>query len=295
MRSPQAGWQLKRPRVDQQLLFRLAGQLTDRDRLLLRLLGEHQVLTTRQITDVAFTAHRRCETRLRQLYLLRAVDRFRPLRAVGSAPFHWVLDQAGAAVLAAEQPEPRTAGPRRPSAGWSWHRPASLALAGNPHLSHLVGSNGVFTGLLRAARGQPDRRLERWWSARRCATEWGEVVRPDGYGRWEEGGAEVEFLLEYDRGTERLHRLAGKLSGYAELLAAAGEPVPVLFVFLRAAREAEARQVLTLAARRLGVPVATAVLTPGVCPADPVWLTTSSGTRRPLIDLAARQVFGEQR
>ncbi len=293
--SPSAGGQVTRPRVDQQLLVRLAGQLTDRDRLLLRLLDEHQVLTTPQITDVAFTGHRRCETRLRQLYLLRAVDRFRPLKAAGSAPFHWVLDQAGAAVLAADHGETSTGDRSGPPTRSTRLRACSLALASNPHLSHLVGSNSMFTGLLKSARSQPDCCLDQWWSAQRCAAEWGEVVRPDGYGRWRQRGAEVEFLLEYDQGTERLHRLTGKLPGYAELLAAAGEPIPVLFVFLRAAREAEARRVLVPAARRPGIPVATTVLTTGVCAADPVWLTTAGGTRRPLIDLAASRVDGDRR
>src|ERR1019366_3607199 len=55
-----------------------------------------------------------------------------------------------------------------------------------------------------------------------CAREWGEVVRPDGYGIWTEADISIPFLLEYDNGTERLERLAGKLDGYARLAAAAG-------------------------------------------------------------------------
>lgn len=43
------------------------------------------------------------------------------------------------------------------------------------------------------------------------------IVRPDGYGRWHQDGREVDFFLEYDRGTEPLDRLAAKLAGYRKL------------------------------------------------------------------------------
>src|SRR6266536_174698 len=46
-----------RPRLTLELLTRLAGRLTPRDRWLLRMLHEHRVLTTVQITQLAFGAH----------------------------------------------------------------------------------------------------------------------------------------------------------------------------------------------------------------------------------------------
>ena len=48
------------------------------------------------------TASRAATARLRTLWELRAIDRFRPLVTSGSAPLHVVLDTAGADVLAAE-------------------------------------------------------------------------------------------------------------------------------------------------------------------------------------------------
>ena len=51
--------------------------------------------------------------------------------------------------------------------------------------------------------------LDQWWSERRCAREWGEVVRPDGYGIWTETDTSLPFLLEYDNGSKHLERLAG--------------------------------------------------------------------------------------
>lgn len=280
MNPPLARPGVVRPRVDDQLLLSLASTLTDRDRLLIRTLAEHRVLTTWQVADLVVSGQRRTELRLAQLYQRRVLDRFRPLTKTGSAPFHWVLDEAGAAVLGAER------GVTIDKLGW--RRDKALALRDNQRLDHLVGVNGLFTGLVRTARTQPGCELAVWWSERRCAAEWGEIVRPDGYGVWVQAGRQVPFLLEYDRGTERLNRLAGKLPGYAELLGAAGRPTPVLFAFLTPGREAHARQVLAPAARTLAVPVATAVLAARSSAADPVWLPLhDTCPRQGLSDLAA--------
>ncbi|MGH3849225.1 MAG: replication-relaxation family protein [Pseudonocardiaceae bacterium] len=37
-----------------------------------------------------------------------------------------------------------------------------------------------------------------WWSEQRCAAEWREFVRPDGFGRWAEDDTEVAFFVEFD-------------------------------------------------------------------------------------------------
>jgi hypothetical protein len=127
--------------------------------------------------------------------------------------------------------------------------------------------------------------LEQWWSERRCSREWGEVVRPDGYGVWVDHDVRVPFLLEYDNGTETLERLAAKLPGYAELAAAAGHPNWVLFTFPSLRREREARRVLT----HRQVPVATAALSPDDAPDAAHWLPVgSSGTRLGLAQLVGR-------
>jgi hypothetical protein len=58
-------------------LYQLAGQITERDRLVCRLLYEHRVLTTRQIADVGFGSLRKAQQRLALLHGLEVVDRFR--------------------------------------------------------------------------------------------------------------------------------------------------------------------------------------------------------------------------
>jgi len=140
-----------------------------------------------------------------------------------------------------------------------WRRGLVHDLPASQRLAHVVGVNGFFTALVRSVRTRPGCQLEQWRSERRCGREWGELVRPDGYGIWVEHDVWLPFLLEHDNGTERLARLAGKLDGYGELALAAGHPNWVLFTFPTARREVDARRVLA----HHSVPVATATRDPG--------------------------------
>ena len=217
-------------------LLAVLGRITERDRQLCRLLEDHRVLTTAQVADVGFSGERRARTRLSELYALDVLERFRPRTGANLASYHWVLGPLGTALVAAE------AGVD--VAELDWRRGLVHDLAASQRLAHLVGVNGFFTALLRSARTRSDCRLEEWWSERRCGREWGEVVRPDGYGVWCDYGVSTPFLLEHDNGTERLARLANKLEGYAKLAVAAGHPNWVLFTFPTPRRELEARRVL---------------------------------------------------
>jgi hypothetical protein len=256
------------------------GRLTERDRQLCRLLDDHRVLTTAQVADVGFTGERRARMRLSELYALDIVDRFRPQAWGKPAPYHWVLGPLGAALVAAET--------GADLADLSWRRSLAHDLAASQRLAHLVGTNGLFTALLRAGRSRPGCALTEWWSERRCAREWGEVVRPDGYGIWTEHGTNLPFLVEYDNGTERLDRLAAKLTGYVRLAEAAGHPNWILFTFPGPRREAEARRVLA----HPDVPVATTARTPSAAPDGAIWLpVASTGGRIRLAELATL-VFG---
>ena len=79
--QPRAGGRLAR---GPQLAAALAARLTARDRWLLRMLCEHRVLTTAQVTQLAFGTARAATARMTTLYQYRAVDRFRPLAPAGS-------------------------------------------------------------------------------------------------------------------------------------------------------------------------------------------------------------------
>jgi hypothetical protein len=275
-----------------ELAAALAARLTARDRWLLRMLHEHRVLTTTHIAELAFGTTRAATARMAVLYTYRAVDRFRPLARSGSAPLHFILDDAGAAVLAAED--------ATTPAALGYRRDRAVAIALSPRLGHTTGANGFFTALAAAARasiGQHE--LACWWSERRCAAIWGDLARPDGYGRWREQPpghppATADFFLEYDTGTEDLPRLIAKLAGYRDLAARTGIATPVLFWLPSTRREAALRARLAgppphrtrdaaSASDIPGVPVATA--TPGTeGPAGAAWLR--AGTAGPRLRLA---------
>jgi hypothetical protein len=276
----------RRGSVAEQLAV-LAGRLTDRDRAIVRLVGEHRVFTTYQLAEVYFHSVDRAEHRLRELTQAHVLARFRPhtRHGEGSAPYHYVLGPLGAAVLAAEQGgEARRLGYRLDKA---------LAIAHSQRLAHLVGVNGFFTALAASARQQRSQgasaaTLAVWWSERRCADRWGRLVRPDGYGRWQEHGRQVDFFLEYDRGTEPLDRLTAKLAAYGELADATEIPTPVLLWLPSLGREVSVRQAVAGETQWGRAPflVATASPTLGLGPAEQAWLPLGQTCpRRRLIEL----------
>lgn len=273
----------------------LAWRLTPRDRWIIRMLHEHRVLTAHQITALAFPSFRSGRMRLRELFQWGVVDRFQPFITAGTAPMHYVLAPAGAAVLAAED------GLDVKEIGYRHDR--AFGVAHSLRLAHTVGVNEWFAALVdRARHNDVGERaaLGAWWSEARCARHFGDLIKPDAYGRWASRGTEIEFFLEYDFGTEVLAKLAGKLAGYAALSDATGITTPVLVWLPTSRREATARRLLHKAWRELDdprtVPVATAaaeLLNPEAAhpsPADAVWLpldTTvggvgASGSRREL-------------
>jgi hypothetical protein len=232
----------------------LAGHLTDRDRWLCRMLFEHHVLTSTQIVDIAFSGRRSANLRLRSLYQWGVVHRFQPHRDHGSHPMHYVLDTAGAVALAREDGiDPKEL---------RYKREREIGRAFSMQLAHTVGCNELFTTLIRRAR-QPGASgtLTAWWSAARCGRHWGDIVTPDGYGRWREAGREIEWFVEFDFGTEQLSRLAGKLVRYERLAETTGITTPVLIWLPSAQREANARRALADALHALDLPARVPVAT----------------------------------
>jgi hypothetical protein len=239
-------------------------RLQPRDRILLRLLADHLVLTTGQICSALFASTRMGQHRLRQLHHLELVDRFtrpRDRRHGGSAPWHWTLGRLGYDLHAAAQQQPTT------SARSARTRLAHLAES--PTLDHLLGVNQFFTDLLAHARTHPDTALLRWWPERHAAARF-PGVHPDGHGLWQTGATITGFWLEYDTGSEDLPRLVQKLAGYEQLARKGGPTYPVLFWLHSRSREANLHQRLAGAASRC--PVLTATRDPGPPhPAGPVW------------------------
>jgi hypothetical protein len=298
----QSGPSGRRRAVTADLVGELAGRLTGRDRWVLAVLAEHRVLTTAQLAALGFAGTRQAERRLAQLWAWRCVDRFRPyLRlGAGSAPYHWVLDDAGAAVLAAAH---GIAGREL-----GYQRGAALAIAHSQRLDHPVGTNTVLTALATATStgtgtttggagtaggaAPTGTGLVVWWGERRCAAAWGDLVRPDAAAVWRSpGGRQLAFAVEYDTGSEPLARVAGKLADYADLAAALGQQLPVLFALPSTAREAALHQMLDPTALRPaggGLLVATAAADHAAAvggPAGRVWRPAAPQRRAARVSL----------
>jgi hypothetical protein len=217
------------------------------------------VLTSTQIVQLGFGNPRTANLRLAKLYQWRVIDRFQPYAQHGAAPMHYVLDLAGAHILAAAW------GLSPGDLGYRHDR--ALGIGHSLHLAHTVAASGIYTALVAIARhsgqhsphsGAAMRQVTVWWSESRCARYFGTHVRPDGYGRWHEAGpsgsSDIEFFLEYDFGTEPLTKVAGKLADYHRLAHATGLTTPVLFWFPSHEREDNARTVLATALADLDAP-----------------------------------------
>jgi len=202
----------RRGRAGAAAIAALAGRLTERDQRVALACYEHRVLTTEQLRRLYFSAPRRTRRRLALLYELRVLDRFRPARqpGQGSAQHHWILDEAGAHVVAAQLGVER--------AELRFRHQAALGIFGSQKLDHQLEVNEFFTRLTEDARQAGGRLLE-WWGERRSLAALEGKVAPDGYGKLLlPGRRPVSFLLELDRGSEDHSRLRQKARRYDKAL-----------------------------------------------------------------------------
>ena len=202
----------RRGRAGAAAIAALAGRLTERDQRVALACYEHRVLTTEQLRRLYFSAPRRARRRLALLYELRVLDRFRPARqpGQGSAQHHWILDEAGAHVVAARLGVER--------AELRFRHQAALGIFGSQKLDHQLEVNEFFSLLAEDAR-QAGGRLHEWWGERRCLAALEGRVAPDGYGKLLlPGRRPVSFLLELDRGSEDHSRLRQKARRYDKAL-----------------------------------------------------------------------------
>ncbi|WP_328468844.1 replication-relaxation family protein [Actinoplanes sp. NBC_00393] len=271
-------------------LLAIYPHITRRDRHLLQLLDDHQVLTTGQIHRVLFRARRTCQLRLNELAALDLLERFRFFRdGGGTQPWHWTLGYNGQRFQAAahQRPEPTLRASRQ----------TVQRLSANPRLNHLILTNEFFVRLTEHTRRHPEARLDRWWSET-TATRQYRVITPDGHGLWSIADTTVGFFLEADTGTEPLSRVMAKLDKYAKLTNQGGPRYPVLFWVGSESREDHLHR--HLRARRSAVPVATA--THDSDPAETVWLPGGATSRIRLFQLpsdhgqpvAGNPTFGDE-
>lgn len=211
-------------------MYELARHLTERDRVIALTLYQQRILTTGQLQRLFFSSRRRAQDRLLFLYRNRVVDRFYPpLRfGQGKAAAHWLLDEAGAILVAARL------GVDRKRLGWQrrddW--------ASHPQLAHQLETNRFVTDLIAATLATADHGVAVWWSSAGAAGRVNDQAMrrrlvPDTGFLLSTSAGPVECLLEWDRGTETTARLTEKLVLYRTAesrLSHRRKPCSVLFV-----------------------------------------------------------------
>jgi Replication-relaxation len=195
-------------RVGTDRVFELARHLTWRDREIALCLYDHQVLGTSQLQLLFFSSKRRCQDRLLFLYRHRVLDRFYPPGPFGAGKpqAHWLLDEAGAILVAASLGvEPKQLGWARRE-DWASHR----------QLAHRLETNQFVCELIAATLPDPRVGVTAWESSRRAAARLAshKFLRPDAGFILDVPAGPVECLLEWDRATETQACLAEKIENY---------------------------------------------------------------------------------
>ncbi len=235
-----------RSRITPSDVFASANSLTDRDRKILLDLYRHRVFTLHQLSELHFPHPRKARKRLLELYERGLLQRFRPWREQGSAPFHYVLGELGLHIVAGNHDLDLKRIKQRIT--------ADQKLAHSAKLPHLLEVHDFFIALISRCRQTPGHRVVRWWSEKRCTLEWSDygvpTVRPDGHGIVRGPSESCSFILELDRGTERGDRLTDKSKKYAWMARRNRSPKgeggrpdidAVLYAFPSARRELSAR------------------------------------------------------
>ncbi len=189
-------------------LVSLGSRLTDRDRQIAVDCYDHHVLTTEQILRLHFDGKRTANARLDILYQLRVLDRFRPSVPMGegTAPYHWVLDEAGAHIVAACRDIERRQ--------LRWRHTDAMGVAYSDKLRHHIEINEFFSLLALEAEIEHGRLAE--WYGERTTHRLFKGIAPDGYGVITmPGRPPAHVLLELDRATEPSKRLRQKAVRYA--------------------------------------------------------------------------------
>ena len=258
-----------RLRIGRSEIMNMARWVTGRDREICHHIFDHSLLTATQIKRLHFTSLRVAEKRLKKLYERRVLDRFQPHVPRGSAPYHYILDELGMRIVAADRGLDIKLIRQRLQ--------ADLDIPARSHLHHQLEVNEFFVTLIKACRdSQGEFEVRRWWSEKRCKETWKGIVSPDGLGELSWSDSSCTFLLELDRGTERGDRLAEKLAYYRRFAAMRLGPHALLFLFPSYERELHARRSLEPIE---GLVVATSHHSVyDEDPLGPVWLSVDIGT-----------------
>ena len=209
-------------------LIEQALPLPERDLALLEALYEHRFLTGRQIRTLFFHQHPDPRTRalvptrtprvmqrrtalLRQQGLLHRRVRYRSDGSRDADPYY-CLSRAGAQLVAWRRDLPAAEVRAR----------AGDALAGPLFVAHSLACAELACVLVNAARTHDGHACEPgWWRGERSSRHSFRfrgrtlTICPDGYTRYQAGRQQHHLLVEVDRATSTLTRLAAKLDRYS--------------------------------------------------------------------------------
>lgn len=171
----------------------------------------------------------------------------------GSSPYHWILDEAGAHVVAAQYGIERRE--------LKWRHTTALALADSPKLHHHIEINEFFAQLAHEASASGGA-LAEWYGERTIHGLLGGLVWPDGYGVLAlPERAPIHLLLELDRATEPAAQLRDKATRYAKAIPRSTLARHRPIVILAVPNSARA-QVAIAAVTGTGAPIAVAAWNP---------------------------------
>ncbi|WP_133884182.1 replication-relaxation family protein [Glycomyces sp. NRRL B-16210] len=178
----------------------LTGRLTDRDFEIIHTLAKRKIMTAGMLEAVFFSSAHSAAARLLTLHEMGILARW---RSPSSRAYRYVLDWRGQCVQAMrtdEKPPTKQAGTYK-----------AQQMFMSTQRAHTEAVNAFFCRLHRGARNRPDVRVAKWDEPRYFPFG----PRPDGSAtlEWNDGN-ELHFMLEHDRGTETLQRLADKVESY---------------------------------------------------------------------------------
>jgi hypothetical protein len=185
----------------------LVRGLDPRERAVLVAICEHKVLVTEHLKAMFFGSLRRAQDRLRHLAQRGLIDTWYPPRprGMGKASGHHTLTESGTQVVAS------LLGIARSELRYVVRNEEDREQ--DSYLAHRIGVNEFFCALIEAGRAIDAHGLAKWVPERTVRTGDG-WIRPDGFGVFLHPDGELDFYLEYDRGTETTRQLANKLAGY---------------------------------------------------------------------------------
>lgn len=206
-RKPTAVRVSLRSSVQRSSFLAVAHRITERDVDIFFDLHRHRVLNTHQLKELHFNSARVATRRLTALAEMGFLERFQPHRATGSNPYHYVLGEAGAFVVASRL--------GRNFKTFNWEKTDVHQAPFNRFLTHLVEQNSFFTRLAWAYRKSGTGRLAQWNTGYDSTFRWSVVS--DGFGTVVEANRTVRFAYEHDRGTESGGQLQDKIDRYLQV------------------------------------------------------------------------------